>query len=410
MKAGPFGSSLKKAFYVADGYKIYGQEQVIAGDPELGDYFIDGDRFAALRACEVLPGDILISLVGTIGKVLVIPEGAQAGIINPRLLRLSLDESQADPRFTAFLVESDAAQRWMAGASQGGTMGVLNASILKSLPLRLPPLSEQRKIAAILGSVDALIERTQAVIDQVEVVKKGLMQELLTRGLPGRHTRFKQTEIGEIPESWEVVTLGDVVARIDSGWSPRCESVPAGPEEWGVLKVSAATWGRFRADENKRLPDGVEPRPAAEVHPGDLILSRANTADLVARPVFVTPTDARLMMSDKLLRLVPGDLLEARFLKLLLEGSRTRSQLEDRATGSSKSMKNISQAKLRTIAVPLPALEEQLAMGRALDSVEERLDTESRVLSALGDLKVSLSSVLLSGELRVQTNDSEVAA
>ena len=60
------------------------------------------------------------------------------------------------------------------------------------------------KLAAILSSVDDAIEKTQAVIDQVQVVKRGLMQQLLTRGLPGRHTRFKQTEIGEIPEEWGV--------------------------------------------------------------------------------------------------------------------------------------------------------------------------------------------------------------
>ena len=75
----------------------------------------------------------------------------------------------------------------------------------------MPPLPEQRKIAAILSSVDDAIEKTQAVIDQVQAVKRGLMQELLTRGLPGRHTRFKQTEIGEIPESWELLSLGQLI-------------------------------------------------------------------------------------------------------------------------------------------------------------------------------------------------------
>ena len=75
----------------------------------------------------------------------------------------------------------------------------------------LPPLTEQRKIAAILSSVDDAIEKTQAVIDQVQVVKRGLMQELLTRGLP-QHTRYKRTEIGTLPEAWDVVTLGDIAA------------------------------------------------------------------------------------------------------------------------------------------------------------------------------------------------------
>lgn len=78
----------------------------------------------------------------------------------------------------------------------------LNKAKLKALRLMLPSLPEQRKIAAILSSVDGAIEKTHAVIDQVQVVKRGLMQELLTRGLPGRHTRFKRTEIGPIPAAW----------------------------------------------------------------------------------------------------------------------------------------------------------------------------------------------------------------
>ena len=72
--------------------------------------------------------------------------------------------------------------------------------LLRELNLLLPPLAEQKKIASILSSVDEAIEATQAVLDQLHVVKKAMMAELLTRGLPGRHTRFKQTEIGEVPE------------------------------------------------------------------------------------------------------------------------------------------------------------------------------------------------------------------
>src|SRR5574340_400005 len=70
LKAGPFGSALKKKFYVASGYKIYGQEQVISGDPNFGDYFIDEAKYRELESCAVKPGDLLISLVGTAGKVL----------------------------------------------------------------------------------------------------------------------------------------------------------------------------------------------------------------------------------------------------------------------------------------------------------------------------------------------------
>ena len=98
LKAGPFGSALKKEFYVPSGYKIYGQEQVIKDDPYFGDYYIDEERFQSLNSCETKPGDFLISLVGTIGRTMIVPEDAEPGIINPRLVKMSLDRRLIDPR------------------------------------------------------------------------------------------------------------------------------------------------------------------------------------------------------------------------------------------------------------------------------------------------------------------------
>ncbi|WP_234014470.1 restriction endonuclease subunit S, partial [Cronobacter dublinensis] len=90
LKAGPFGSALKKSMYVPTGYKIYGQEQVISGDENIGDYYVDREKYESLISCKVQSGDMLISLVGTIGKVLVLSNKCQEGIINPRLVKISL--------------------------------------------------------------------------------------------------------------------------------------------------------------------------------------------------------------------------------------------------------------------------------------------------------------------------------
>ena len=93
--------------------------------------------------------------------------------------------------------------------------------LLKEQFVRFPEsVREQRKIAAILSSVDDAIEKTQAVIDQVQVVKRGLMQELLTRGLPGRHTRFKETKIGELPAEWGALPI-HTLCRVVRGSTPR---------------------------------------------------------------------------------------------------------------------------------------------------------------------------------------------
>ena len=92
----------------------------------------------------------------------------------------------------------------------------LESADLGELPIPLPPLPEQRKIAAILSSVDDAIEASQAVIDQLQVVKKAMMAELLTKGLPGRHKKFKQTEIGEVPEEWSFGDVGEVASLAET--------------------------------------------------------------------------------------------------------------------------------------------------------------------------------------------------
>ena len=225
IKAGPFGSSLTKDIYVNDGFKIYGQEQVISGDHQFGDYFVDELKFRQLRSCEVLPGDILLSLVGTAGKLLIIPENAAKGIINPRLLRFRLNQNKIIPLFFKNLFESERVQSYLAMSAQGGTMAVLNASILKRLSIPLPNIIEQTAIANALSDVDALISELEKLIAKKQAIKTATMQQLLTgrTRLPqfalrddGAPKGTKPSELGEIPEDWEVLPLG-TLASIKTG-------------------------------------------------------------------------------------------------------------------------------------------------------------------------------------------------
>lgn len=163
IKAGPFGSALKKSFYTPSGFKVYGQEQVIKGNAYFGDYFISHERFEELKSCAVKPGDILVSLVGTTGKVLILPDDCAAGIINPRLLKLSLNRANISARYIKVLLESSQTRAFFKLAAHGGTMEILNLGILKSLPIALPPLAEQKRIVAE-------VDRRLSVIDKLETV------------------------------------------------------------------------------------------------------------------------------------------------------------------------------------------------------------------------------------------------
>ena len=180
VKAGPFGSSLRKSYYASEGYRVYGQEQVLSGDLSVGNYYIDEERFQSLKSCEVKAGDILVSLVGTFGKAIVVPSDAEPGIINPRLLRLSLDPQLVLPEFFCFWLHSGGTQKLLADAAQGGTMGVLNAGIVKNLSLGRPSLPEQSAIVAALASVELRLESEAAVQAAALRSKTALMYVLLT--------------------------------------------------------------------------------------------------------------------------------------------------------------------------------------------------------------------------------------
>ncbi|MFA5158589.1 MAG: restriction endonuclease subunit S [Patescibacteria group bacterium] len=180
IKPGPFGSALKKNFYVEKGFKIYGQEQVISGDAFYGDYYVNEEKYKEMEGFKVNAGDILISLVGTIGKILIVPGNYEKGIINPRLLKITPDSTKADSQFIAHLLKSDFLIQQMSQKSHGGTMNILNKGMLMSVGFGVPPLKEQKEIAEILSAVDEKISINKKLKDKLNLLKKGLMQDLLS--------------------------------------------------------------------------------------------------------------------------------------------------------------------------------------------------------------------------------------
>ena len=181
LKAGPFGSSLKKEFYVKNGYKIYGQEQVISDNAFLGEYYIDEDKYQELKSCQIKPYDILISLVGTVGKVLILPPNCKEGVINPRLIKISLERSIYLPKFFKNYFESSVVKIFYSGVTKGTTMDVLNLGIIKTIPFPLPPIEEQEKIIQEIESrfsvADKLEENIKESLQQAEALRQSILKK-----------------------------------------------------------------------------------------------------------------------------------------------------------------------------------------------------------------------------------------
>jgi type I restriction enzyme, S subunit len=180
--------------------------------------------------------------------------------------------------------------------------------------------------------------------------------------------------MSDLPLGWTHATIGDLLLRIEAGKSFRCEARPASLSEWGIIKVSAMTWGAFREEENKAVPAGVVLNPDFEIRAGDILVSRANTEEYVGAPVLVDRCRRHLLLSDKSLRLVPSDRLNSRWLYYLLSSPAVRREISRRATGTKDSMRNISQETLASIHVQVPPLAEQDRIVATLEDHLSRLD------------------------------------
>jgi len=177
IKAGPFGSSLKKEFYVEKGYKIYGQEQVIKDNLDFGNYYINEKKYKELESCKIKEGDILISLVGTYGKISIVPEKYEEGIINPRLMKISPNNKIIRPNFLKILLQSDGAMMQLKNFSRGGTMDIINVGIVRKITIPLPPIKLQDQFAERVKAIEEQKSIAQASALKSEELFNSLLQK-----------------------------------------------------------------------------------------------------------------------------------------------------------------------------------------------------------------------------------------
>lgn len=182
IKPGPFGSALTKADYSETGYRVYGQEQVLAGTLAAGSYYVPESKWRELGGFAVQEGDLLMTLVGvgTVGKILVVRTPFEPGIINPRLMRLRPDRSACCIPFLAQLIPSPLVRRQFNLLATGGTMPVVNGTIVRKVRVPVLQFAEQEKIATRLAACDARFTSESAVLEKLRLVKTGLMHDLLS--------------------------------------------------------------------------------------------------------------------------------------------------------------------------------------------------------------------------------------
>jgi type I restriction enzyme S subunit len=398
IRRGPFGGALKKDIFVPNGYKVYEQKNAISKDLSLGQYFITEEKYNEMEAFQVKENDFLISCSGTIGKIVQIPNNYKQGIINQALLKLTLNNFVINDTFFKYQFESDKIQSLIVDNTQGGAMpNLVGMSIFKNTKFIIPPLQEQNKIADILSTVDKKIAFVEENINATEELKKGLMQKLLTEGIG--HTEFKNSELGRIPESWEIKTI-DSIAKISGRIGYRGYTVADIVKEGeGAITLSPSNIINNKINfKNCTFISffKYEESPEIKIYNGDILLVK--TGSTYGKTAIVMGLNEKATLNPQIV-VLKNIKMNNLYLSYLMSSRIIQNQISQTIAGGA--IPTLSQKNIEKYKFPLPLLEEQKQIAEILLTVDNKLENLKEKKQSFEELKKGLMQKLLTGEVRV---------
>jgi type I restriction enzyme S subunit len=242
--------------------------------------------------------------------------------------------------------------------------------------LPLPTIDEQRRIVDILSRAEGIVRLRREAQQKAAELVPGVFLDMF--GDPMTN-----------PKGWPVRKVSDFVAKFESG-----KNIQAGSENgsaYRILKVSAATSGVYREAESKPAPDGYNPPASHIVRAGDMLFSRANTVELVGATAIVERTDGKTLLPDKLWRFVWAEPVDPAYMHALFQTTQVRRELGKLSSGTSASMRNISQAKLLGLPLPVAPYNKQQEFGERAAAVHS---IQSQQSTATGKAEATFSALL----------------
>ncbi|HEV8713131.1 MAG TPA: restriction endonuclease subunit S [Candidatus Binatia bacterium] len=412
---GPFGSEMKSSEYSERGVRLVQLQNI--GD---GNWIDDNKRFIPLEKFETLsrhgavPGDIAIAkMADPVARSCILPAVADQFIVVADCIKLTPDPERFDARFVSAAINSNRTRREAETKSSGTTRLRINLSVLKTVHIWVPQLSEQRQIARTLDTMDEAIAKTEAVIAKLKQVRAGMLHDLLTRGLdehgqlrdPGAHPeQFHDSPLGRIPREWAVLTIEALLARVPN-------ALRSGPFGSALLKQELKELGipllgidnvhieRFVADYTRFVDDDkfIELKRYA-VRAGDVMITIMGTVGRCC----VVPDSIGIALSSKHVWTITLDrsrysphvaCWQMNFAPWVLKQFKRDEQ--------GGVMTAIRSETLRQLLLPVPPLPEMLAIETTLLQFNKRIGEEETLLPKLAALKSGLMSDLLTGRVRV---------
>ena len=359
---------------------------------DIEDYF-DGDDVEDKHL--IRKGDLIFSWSATLKAIIWKDYNA---VLNQHIFKVE-ERSDTSRTYLQQLLEHSIPK--LSGSSHGSTMKHIRKGVLDEFQCVVPPVSEQNKIASILTSVDKVIENTQKQIDKLQDLKKATMNELLTKGTG--HTKFKDSELGEIPKNWEIWRLGDVskvyFSNVDKKYDPNeipvflCNYMDVYQNSYikNGMDFMVATAKQREIDKFSLEFDDVIITKDSET-PKDIAVSTHVTEELKG---VICGYHLALIRSDK-------SRLSGGYLSHLFSLNEVQRRFYRLANGSTRF--GLTAEAITDSLLPIPPLPEQKKIASILTSVDETIENTHHQIDKLQDLKKSLMQDLLTGKVRVKVN------
>ena len=344
----------------------------------------------------VQPGDLVVRMDGEFAAA---RWRGHTALLNQRVARVSVVDQGVDPSFLYHAIQRPLMliQRETAGT----TVKHLSASQIAAIEVLDFPLAEQRAIAAVLDAIDEAIERTEEVIAATERLRDALLHELLTRGLPGRHSEWADVPgLGTVPACWDVVRLGEV-ADVQTGRAVNRKSPRNGNVAVPYLSVANVKDGYLDLNGVKTMLVSLNDLERYGLQVGDVLFTEGGDADKLGRGTVWQGEIEPCLHQNHVFAVRPhDDLLLSSFLSASASSDRGRRYFLG-AAKQTTNLASINSTQLKSMPLPLPTLPEQRAIDAALGGVDGAIERAREERAGLHSLQASSADALLTGRVRV---------
>lgn len=406
IKIGPFGSALANKTFANEKYNVYGQANLVSGNFSATKNTVTKKTFNDLRNYEVLPDDICVSMMGTIGKCRIVPLGIKQGIMDSHLIKLRVENAVILPEFFLYVYDKDLGGvcfKQMQYEKTGSIMDGLNTSIVKRLYVTLPPVKEQHRITDYLDSkcakIDSIKENVKAEIEALKQYKKSVITEAVTKGLD-KNVKMKDSGIpwiGKIPKNWKITRL-KYLGNYRNGltYSP----INICSENDGVLVLRSSNVQNGKIDLKDNVYVNIPIRSDMMVRYGDiLICSRNGSKTLIGKNAII---DSNINASFGAFMMIYR-CIDSRYLYYILNSSVFSYYIGSFFTST---INQLTGTNFGNIKIPFcPEQDERLKIITYLDSKCAKIDSiiqkKQELLANLDTYKKSLIYEYVTGKKEV---------